>query len=355
MNFAQPKILWFLLALVPLAWLFLLIQLRYEQRLERLTHGNFQQQLLPPWALKRPWFSWFLLLAAVAAMILSLARPRFGFEWKLVKKHGADVMILLDVSRSMNAADIEPSRLIRAKREILDMLKVVRGDRIGIVLFAGVGFIQCPLTQDMKALEMFLERIDSDSIPVQGTSMGQAIRLGMQALQDGAEAGSVGKAMILISDGEDQETDPIEAAKAAADQAFVIHTISVGGQGAPVPLPEGGFLKDQAGGLVVSKPDEIILRQIAELTDGRFLRSQSGVFGLDRLYQEAIRPPLKETEQSQREQVWNEVHSWLTGLAAILLALESLAMRWRMRSAPVAEKSPAFMPLQRNSEPRAGL
>ncbi|HYX35862.1 MAG TPA: VWA domain-containing protein [Oligoflexus sp.] len=349
MSFGTPHYLWLLLLLIPMLWGLLAIQKRYERRLQLLARRDFQPLLLPSWALQRPWLSWVLLLLAAACLLLALARPRLGFEWKDVKKHGADVIIVLDVSRSMNAADINPSRLVRAKREILDLLKVVQGDRLGLVLFAGVGFIQCPLTQDMQALELFLEQVDSDSIPVQGTSMGQAIRLGMQALQAGTEAGSVGKAMILISDGEDQETDPLVAAQTAADQGVVIHTISVGGQGAPIPLPDGGFLKDESGGLVVSKPDETILRQIAEATSGHFLRSVTGDFGLDRLYRESIRPPLKETEQSQRERVWNEVHHWLTGLAAFFLLSESLYRRCRTRSrkASVAQPRATLDPMVR--------
>jgi Ca-activated chloride channel family protein len=332
MSFAKPQYLWLLLLLVPLLFGLLVIQKRYEQRLQLLTRRDFQSLLLPRWALRKPWFSWVLILLAVASMLLALARPRYGFEWKDVKKYGADVVIVLDVSRSMNAADINPSRLVRAKREIMDLLKVVRGDRLGLVLFAGVGFIQCPLTQDMNAFALFLEQVDSDSIPVQGTSMGQAIRLGMQALQEGTEATSVGKAMILISDGEDQDTDPLAAAKAASEQGIVIHTISVGGQGAPIPLPDGGFLKDDDGSLVVSRPDETILRQIAEASAGHFLRSETGDFGLDRLYRESIRPPLKETEQSQRERVWNEIHYALSGLAGFLLLVELLHRRWRSRN-----------------------
>jgi Ca-activated chloride channel family protein len=337
MSFAHPHYLWLLLFLVPLLFGLMIIQKRYEQRLQLLTRRDFQQLLLPGWALRKPWLSWVFIMLGVAAILLALARPRYGFEWKDVKKHGADVVIVLDVSRSMNAADINPSRLVRAKREIIDLLKVVRGDRLGLVLFAGVGFIQCPLTQDMNAFALFLDQVDSESIPVQGTSMGQAIRLGMQALQDGTEAGSVGKAMILISDGEDQETDPLSAAQAAGEQGITIHTISVGGHGAPIPLPDGGFLKDESGSLVVSKPDETILRQIAEATGGNFLRSETGDFGLDRLYQESIRPPLKETEQSQRERVWNEVHPWLTGLAVFLFLSEVFYRRWRTRKPmPVA-------------------
>ncbi len=339
MSFAKPHFLWLLLFLIPLLFGLVAIQKIYEQRLLRFARRDFQQLLLPDWALRKPWLSWILILLGTASLLLALARPRYGFEWKDVKKHGADVVIVLDVSRSMNAADINPSRLVRAKREITDLLKVVRGDRLGLVLFAGVGFIQCPLTQDMNAFALFLEHVDSDSIPVQGTSMGQAIRLGMQALQDGTEAGSVGKAMILISDGEDQETDPLSAAKAAGEQGITIHTISVGGQGAPIPLPDGGFLKDDAGSLVVSKPDETVLRQIAEVTGGHFLRSETGDFGLDRLYRESIRPPLKETEQSQRERVYNEVHPWLTGLAVFLFLSEALHRRWKTRNRMSAHAS----------------
>ncbi len=355
MNFALNSILWALLGLIPFAYGLLLIQRRYEQRLHLLTRRDFQSLLLPAWALRRPWFSWVLQILALALIILALARPRYGFEWKDVKKRGADVMIALDVSRSMNAADIDPSRLIRAKREILDLLHVVKGDRMGLVLFAGVGFIQCPLTQDMKALELFLDHVDSESIPVQGTSMGQAIRLGVQALKQGSEASSVGKAIILISDGEDQDTDPLAAARFGAEQGVTIHSISVGGQGAPIPLPEGGFLKDESGGLVVSKPDETILRQIADIAGGRFLRSETGEFGLEALYRQSIRPPLKEQQQSQREQVWNEVHSWLTGLALGLLALDAVLMRWRRRGGLTRQKDLGQRVNRHNFTPQSSL
>ncbi|MCX6129402.1 MAG: VWA domain-containing protein [Proteobacteria bacterium] len=331
MSFAKPLILIGLFACLPLLSLLFLIQKRYELRLRRLMRSEYFSMLLPAWALQKPLLHWLLLLLGFSAIVIGLARPRFNYEWRDVTRRGADVMIILDVSRSMNAADISPSRLVRAKREITDLLQVVRGDRVGLILFAGVSFIQCPLTQDIKALELFLEQVDSDSIPSQGTSVAQAIRLGSKALQAGAESGSAGKAMILISDGEDQDTDPLLAASEAAKLGQTIHTIAVGGQGAPIPVAEGGFLQDAKGGLVISKPDEASLQAIAKATDGAYIHADTGDFGLDRLYRERIRPGLEEREHTQKEKVWNEVHSLASAVAALCFTAESLLSLWRRR------------------------
>ena len=145
----------------------------------------------------------------LASLIVALARPRWGFEWKEVPRGGVDIMVVLDLSTSMLATDISPTRLERSKREIIDLLGMLEGDRIGIVAFAGVAFVQCPLTVDYRMASMFVSQISHDLMPVQGTALGKGIDLAVESLEKASTAESEGKAIILITDGEDHGTDPL--------------------------------------------------------------------------------------------------------------------------------------------------
>ncbi len=332
MSFAHPSYFYGLLLLLPLTYFLWKSELIYRQRLKLLVAAERWHYALQGPAKKLPWKSIGLQLISVSLLILALAQPRWGFQWKDVKKQGADVMIALDISRSMNATDVNPNRLQRAKREIRDLLQVAHGDRVGLLLFAGVGFVQCPLTYDKKALELFLEEAHSELIPIQGTSLTQAISLGMGALEQGGDAGAAGKAMILISDGEDQDSEPLEKADEAQEKGVVIHTVSLGKEGAPIPLPDGGFMKDESGQMVVTKPQTEILRAIAQKTSGQFLQLDAGLGGLEALYQQYIRPKLQEREQSQREKIWNEVQYLFVALAILVFWLDHLGLVLRQRS-----------------------
>lgn len=332
MNWAQPQLLMLFLLLPLAAALAWAAERRYRRRLMRwrsAARGGVWSRAFSRGLCLR--------LLALAAIVTALAQPRWNFTWQEVKRQGADVVIALDVSRSMSAADVSPSRLERAKREIQDLLSLSRGDRLGLVLYSGVAFIQCPLTHDLGALRLFLEQAGIDSLPVQGTSLSQALQAAGKALADGAEEGSHGQAIILISDGEDHEGEAIAVAKDLAEKNIVIHAIGVGGQGAPIPLPEGGFLKDASGELVVSRPNEAVLKEIAGVAGGQFVRAADGNFELDRIYATAIRPDLREGEHSTREKVWIERHYWLSALAAFFLLIDGL-LTWKARP-PLRAKS----------------
>ncbi len=326
MNFAKPVCLLFLLLLVPYIVFTLKADKRYRWRLKQWLPEKPQSHARRPpgTALSSPQF--LLRILALVSITVAAAEPRWSFEWQDVKRNGADLVIALDVSRSMTATDIDPSRLERAKREIKDLLALSKGDRMALVLFSGVAFIQCPLTNDLDSFELFLDQAGVDSLPRQGTSVNAALVEAGRALDQGSENETQGRAIILISDGEDHEGEALDTAERLVKKGIKIHAIGVGGQGAPLPLAEGGFLKDQSGNLVVSQLNEGMLKELARVGEGVYVRSETGDFDLDRIYAEEVRPDLKERSYSTREKLWIERHMWFTALALGLLTIDSF---WR--------------------------
>ena len=293
-------------------------------RLQRFASRRNLSSLVPEYSLWRFSLKVGLVGLGVLSIVIALARPRWGFEWKEVKRKGVDIMIALDVSKSMGAQDIPPNRLSRAQREIIDLIRMLQGDRIGLIAFAGVGFVQCPLTTDYGAVKMFLSHIDDDFIPIPGTSLGDAIRLGVKSLTESSELHSAGKAIILITDGEDHESKPLEAADEALKAGVKIFTIGMGKQGgAPIPNERGGFKKDRSGNLILSKLDEGTLQKIAGVTGGRYVRSTSGDLDLERIYLDGIKGgDLKEGEiKASREKLWYDRSHLFSLIGFILLYL----------------------------------
>ena len=325
MEFAEPSSFSWLL-LLPLFALLLVVSLLFRmRRLRAFAHEKNLMALAAPYA--KRWCGLKILLAVLGLflIIFALARPRWGFEWKEVKRRGVDIMIALDVSQSMKAQDIKPNRLKRARREIIDLIRMLKGDRIGLIAFAGVSYVQCPLTTDYKAVQMFLSHLDDSLIPVAGTSIGEAIGLGVKSLTEGSDVGTQGKAIILITDGEDQDSRPLAAAREAKEKGVQVFTIGMGQVGgAPIPLAEGGFKKDKKGHVVVTKLDESTLREIGQITGGGYVRSTSGDLDLKRIYLDGIKGGnLKEGElSSSRQKLWYE-RSHLFAFGAFLLLLIS--------------------------------
>lgn len=328
MEFVEPGLLSWLAVLPILAMLYVLSLHNRKRRLRRFVSAKNLLNLVPRYSRRRHLAKILLAVTGAGLLIVGLARPRWGFEWKEVKRTGVDIMIALDVSSSMQAEDIKPNRLQRARREIIDLIRMLQGDRIGLIAFAGVGFVQCPLTVDYKAVQMFLNHLDQGLIPINGTSLGDAIRLGTKSLTKGSEANSQGKALILITDGEDQNSQPLVAAEEAKEKGVKVFTIGMGQVGgAPIPLPEGGFKKNQKGDVVVTKLDEGTLIEIARLTGGDYVRSTTGDLDLERIYLNGIRGGLLEEGEiaSSRQKLWYE-RSHLFSLAAFILLLGSFML-----------------------------
>ena len=321
MTFTNIWILHFLWV-IPLIAFVLMVQHRRRQRaLVRFADQPLLKRLTPEDHKGKRFLKALLLLFALGTLIFALAGPRWGSHYQEVRRKGVDIMMLVDVSRSMMVEDVEPNRLERATREIIDFLKVVEGDRVGLTVFAGTAFVQCPLTLDYGALEMFLNVLQPGSIPVPGTDLGTAIETGLSAFDTRAETDKV---MLLITDGEDNENRALEAARKAADQGVKIFVFGMGDpSGGPIPAgsDQGGFKKDESGNLVLSRLDEKTLQNIANETGGGYVRSMAGDLDLDLLYFDGIKQKTRaQTLKSGKIKVYEE-HFNLFVLAAFFLLL----------------------------------
>jgi len=321
MIFAKAWILHFLWT-IPLFAFVLMIRHRRRQRSLVLfaEQGLLKKLTLEDHKGKR-FIKALLLLFALGVLVFALAGPRWGSRYQEVSRKGVDIMMLVDVSRSMMVEDVEPNRLERATREIIDFLKVVEGDRVGLTIFAGAAFVQCPLTLDYAALEMFLNVLQPGIIPVPGTDLGKAIETGLSGFDVKTETDKV---MLLITDGEDNENQGLKAARKAADQGVNIFVFGMGDpSGGPIPAgnSQNGFKKDKNGNLVLSKLDEKTLQEIAMETGGGYVRSMAGDLDLDILYFEGIKEKTEaQTLKSGKIKVYEE-HFNLFLLAALLLLL----------------------------------
>lgn len=313
-------LLWLIPALVILyAWGFR----QRDRLLAYFAEGHLLASLLPGIDHRRRWTKALALVAGATAIVLSLAQPRWGYTWQTLTRRGVDVMIAVDVSQSMKATDVSPDRLERAKRELVDLLGMLHGDRIGLVAFAGVAFVQCPLTLDYGAFRMFIDYLDPGLIPVPGTAIGDAIRKSVAAFDP---ANPNARAIIVITDGEDHQGDLLAAAKEAAAAKVTIYTIGIGGvDGAPVPNASGGGFMKQGGEMVVSRLDEESLQKVALETGGGYVRSTTGDLDLETIYEQGIRRDITAQDlKSERQKRWEERFQWPLGLAFALLLFEAL-------------------------------
>lgn len=298
-----------------------------RQLIQRFVSLEMVPRLAAGLSVQRQVIKTALLVLGCGAAIFALSQPRWGFTWEDVHRQGVNIVVALDVSDSMLVQDAQASgklsRLERAKREITDLLRLMDGDRIALVAFAGTAFIECPLTLDYSAAQIFLDDIDTDMIPVKGTAIGDAIRMSLQALK-GAEHSS--QAVILITDGEDHGGDAIAAAEEAKAAGVRVFAIGIGrDEGAPIPAPGGGFHRDSRGGLVMSRLDEPSLQKIALTTGGRYVRSMSGDVDLEAIYKHGIKATLQNQDLgSKRRQRWEERFQWLLAVALLALGAEAL-------------------------------
>jgi Ca-activated chloride channel family protein len=230
---------------------------------------------------------------------VALARLQFGTHLELLKREGIDIVIALDVSKSMMARDMLPNRLGKAKQEIRGVIERLKGDRIGLVVFAGEAFIQCPLTLDYSAAGFLLASVDNSSISVQGTSLTAALEMSTRAF---AQQEKKHKVLLLLTDGEDHEGGAIEKAEEARQQGIKIYTVGIGNpEGEPIPIldrngKQMGFKKDESGEVVVSRLDEVTLQKISLATGGKYFHATAGEIELDRIFDEVNSMEKKELE-----------------------------------------------------------
>ncbi len=284
-RFANPDYLYLLLLLPVMAILFVLNEFRKRRLLKRLGSETLVGRLLPEMSRIRPVIRYLFLLLAVSSAIIMIARPQFGSKIEEVKKEGVEVIIALDVSNSMLAEDIQPDRLTRAKQAISRLVDNLGNDKIGLIVFAGDAYTQIPITTDYVSAKMFLATVNPDMVPKQGTAIGAAINLGLRSFSPGE---GKSKTMIIITDGENHEDDPVSSAEEASKSGVIIHTIGIGStSGVPIPVNTGGkrdYLKDRDGHIVITKLDEEILKKIAISTGGNYVRASNSNIGLDEIF-----------------------------------------------------------------------
>ncbi len=267
-----------------------------------------------------------LVLLVVTFLVLALARPQFGTRVETVTSEGQDVIVALDVSRSMLAEDVAPNRLERARLEIMRILQRLDGDRIGLVAFAGNAFVQSPLTVDYGAAALFLNAMDPGLIPVQGTNLGEALTVALDAFEEGTRDHRV---LIVVTDGEDHEGEIEAALERAVDEGIQIHTVGIGSLDG-VPIPEfdvsgvrSGFLRDEDGAVVTTRLDESTLQRVAEATGGRYFPALGPGANLDPLIEEITGGEGRELEVREITQ-FDEQFQIFLGFALVLLLAEEL-------------------------------
>ena len=265
--------------------------MRQKKRKAIAEFGNPEllKPLMPLLSFKRGTWKFVMLTIALLFVIVGVAGPQFGSKLQQVKKKGVELMIVLDVSNSMLAQDIKPNRLEKAKMAISRMVEKLSNDKVGLIVFAGDAYVQLPITTDYSSAKLFLANINTEMMPVQGTSIGAAIDLAARSFTPETDAS---RAIIVITDGENHQDDAVAAAKAAHEKGITIHTIGMGlEQGAPIPEQgnPGQFRKDAAGNVVISKLDEETLRQIAKAGEGLYVRASNADVGLGQLMDEVNR------------------------------------------------------------------
>ena len=332
--FARPVFLWLLL-LVPLLLLGHAVRLRVRRRrIRRFGDERLVAALMPSWSGAKGWWRTIFFCIGFASFAVGMARPQLGATLQEREIKGAEIMICLDVSNSMLAQDYTPDRLSRAKLALSRIVDRLDGDRIGLIIFAGTSFVQLPVTTDYVSAKMFLNSVDNKSIPVQGTAIGDAILLAAKSFSTQSEKS---RAIIVITDGENNEDDPVEAARQVAETGIRVYTVGVGSlRGQPIPL-DGELMKDKAGNIVVTHLDEETLRRVAAAGNGAYVHAGNEEFGLN--------PILAEIRKLEDERFGNvvfteydEQYMYFFAVALFFFVLEMLVGERRAKRRLFDEK-----------------
>ena len=319
-HFAQAQYL-ILLFLIPVFFVVqaILLHLR-RKRIRKFGDEKLVNQMMPSYSKSKVWIRLILFSIGFFFFIIGLARPQIGARLKEQEIKGAEIIIAIDVSNSMLAEDYSPNRLERAKLAVSRLVDKLRDDRIGLVIFAGTSFVQLPVTTDYVSAKMFLNTIDTGSIPIQGTALGDAITTCIRSFSAQSDKS---RAIILITDGENHEDDPVAAAEQAAQMGIKVFTIGVGSpEGKPIPV-NGELLKDKDGEIVVSKLDEGILQDIASAGNGAYVRAGNSEFGLNPIIDD-LRKLEDEKYSSVVFEEYDEQFMYFLAIALFFFVLEML-------------------------------
>jgi Ca-activated chloride channel family protein len=322
MRFGNPHFFW-LLFCIPLCIGFFIWAYQQKQRaMRQFADMAFIARLAPFSTLQRQVTKWILFLLFCFFLVIALTRPRFGVQMEMVERKGVDIIVALDISESMLAEDIVPNRLVRAKHEIAKFIDLLRGDRIGIVVFAGESFVQCPLTLDYGAAKMFLDAVETDWITLQGTAVADAIQKSVEAFRSKKKKHKV---LIVLSDGEDHEGEAVNAAQTAAKEGVTIYTVGIGSEdGVPIPVRKRSgsvvYKKDTQNNLVMTRLNPMILEEIALEGGGKYFHAGTRL-DLSRIYNQIARMEEKDFGMTKLA-VFEERYQMFLAVGLFLFLLE---------------------------------
>lgn len=318
--FAQYKFLWLLLLVPLIPVLYGVSRTLRRRRLMKFGEESLVKVLMPSYSGSKGWVRIILFDIAFAFFVIGLARPQIGAKLTERETRGAEIMIALDVSNSMLAEDYSPNRLERAKLAISRIVDRLQEDRIGLIVFAGSAFVQLPVTTDYVSAKMFLNSIGTESVPIQGTAIGEAINTSVRGFSAQSDKS---RAVIVITDGENHEDDAVAAAKQAAEVGVKIYTVGVGSaEGQPI-RKGGDLMKDKEGNIVVTRLDEDTLKDIARAGNGAYVHAGNEEFGLNPIIED-IRAMEDERYNSLVFEEFDEQYMYFFAIALALFVIEML-------------------------------
>ena len=317
--------LWWLLTIPVFVVAYIVATQRKRRQLEAFGDSELMAQLMPDASKSRPIVKFSLLMAALALLIIAAARPQYGQQEKTVKRQGIEVMVALDISNSMLAEDVVPNRLDRAKQMLSKMVDNMTDDKVGLVVFAGEAFTQLPITCDYVSAKMFLNTITPNLIPTQGTAIGAALQTAITSF--GTIEDEVGRAIILITDGENHEDDAVAVAKKAQEMGIQVFVVGIGKpEGSPIPKPgTNDYFKDRAGQVVVSRLNEDMCQEIAVAGKGAYVRCDNTNTAMRAIEKELERIATTELESTVYAD-YNEQYQSFVLIALLLLVIDFFIM-----------------------------
>jgi Ca-activated chloride channel family protein len=329
-RFAHKEHLWLLCFVAPAILLFTWFNIWRERGLSRFADSSLVDKLIPDSSVNKHLIKFILLALAFEFVVIGFAGPQIGTRQEKVKRQGIDVMIAMDVSNSMMSEDVKPSRLGRAKNFVSNFIDSLQNDRLGLIVFAGRAYMQMPLTVDYSAARMYLKTIGPNLVPTQGTNIAEAVDMARKGFVQGD---TKHKALIIITDGEDNEGGVDEAVADAVKEGAKIFTIGVGSEtGSPIPMG-ADYKRDENGNIVLSKINQGMLKDIAAKGNGQYFMLGSGSDEIGAIFKELGRIGTRDYEELAFTD-FDDQYQWCLAIAAVLLLAEWIIserkIKWRI-------------------------
>ena len=322
-KFAHPNALFLYILLLMVAVVYFMARSRRKKALSRYGNPELLSEMMPEVSTSRPALKFWLTFTALCFMVLLLARPQFGTKMETVTRQGIETVIALDISNSMLAEDVAPNRLEKSKNIISKLVVGFADDKVGLIVFAGDAFIQLPITSDFISAKIFLESIDPGLIARQGTNIKAAIDMATRSF---TPKEGVGKAIIIITDGENHEGGAMEAAKSAAEKGMMVYVMGVGSpEGAPIPVGSGEYRRDKKGDVIVTRLNEQMCQEIAAAGNGMYIRIDN-TNNAQRILQKEIDKLAKADIETTTYSEYDEQFAVMAWIAFVLLLIEMLIM-----------------------------